>query len=32
MQGDALLWSGEVDVDANVTWDSTRGLLRIADG
>jgi hypothetical protein len=30
MQGDAVLWSGEIDEDADVTWDATRGLLRIA--
>lgn len=30
MQGDHLLWSGQVDEDADVTWDPVRGLLRVA--
>ncbi|MFN8640999.1 MAG: N-acetylmuramoyl-L-alanine amidase [Candidatus Binatia bacterium] len=29
MQGETLLWSGTVDEDADVSWDATRGLLRI---
>ncbi len=31
IKGDEILWKGEVDPDANMTWDPARGILRIAD-
>lgn len=29
MRGESLLWSAQIDEDADLTWDPTRGLLRL---
>jgi hypothetical protein len=31
VRGDEVLWRGEVDPDAYLAWDPTRGILRIKD-